>query len=1010
MSVFELTSKSIQDLPPIDSEAKRYVDKLKEEELDPSLQSAVWIAYHPANVLSRSKFSRESDDLSKSLSSSVKWKEHLFILSTLRLYICHKGVFGMKTRTSYPLIYLRDIQVEGDIHNDQFILCLGFAQWSGELEESPEPVEYLQILLTHQQSKDFFLFLYAKSALLHNSAPDHVLPQLNVPRRFVKRFESCAPTSGPNNSEAILQRYIALCDLQGVLPQTGIFLYLQNALVEGERTLDLPECFGFVEADIQRRKRPKLSTEDAISLFGAIQYNAFFHKIIAYDCFIGDELLSPIQLPLSQNREVFIVRLVRCGMTKIAAKAFARGLASIQSSPLREIVISDNSIGNDGVQAIAEAIIKSKPCLDGLVLSVCGFSSKGVKAIAEALEEHILINEGGLRVLNLSGNALGSHSGSKALVPFLSASKALKRLYLANCGVDVGTVFNAMKQNESCKVSLVDLSANRITKTSSPQMIEFIEKSKYLSNLFLAMTRPSYETVLQLFSALFVREDLTFNIDISRNNLSGILFSALQEALDCCRGPVLNIHSLDISANGFSGSQVARICDLLHRFHGLCSLDLSSNVKVRLLRDKSREAGKAIAGLLSRLQLKELIVNGDANHQLADGVLPILESLQLDKNLIKLEIRANRMSYKHFESVARALRTNQTLRVLDIDDNRASLRSLRLFLPSASNSKSLLSLHILSDVEKAAGSKAIRKELAGLVEELDQSLHRNRFIGTRDLYAEIVEGQSNLIENVREEFEREAKMIAARRKNTSIVVDGDQEDQPSFLPDWSSPQFGIPIDQCECEMLPGYVSGIPKVLVFMSRWLRMHKALDSVGVFRLAPDKNDAAVVKDELNDGTFEDTLDLHNVANNLKVWFRDLPVKLLSSVPTETFIEMESGGSAEKIIEMLPEPNISLLYWLLDLCVTFSMHSEKNKMNPQNLAIVFSPNLTNFEDLEPMKGLSAQRGLSSFLEAAINWRKHNGYTAPVSFEQTLSDITASDLRIRTLSSPLSHEDEEEE
>ncbi len=39
--------------------------------------------------------------------------------------------------------------------------------------------------------------------------------------------------------------------------------------------------------------------------------------------------------------------------------------------------------------------------------------------------------------------------------------------------------------------------------------------------------------------------------------------------------------------------------------------------------------------------------------------------------------------------------------------------------------------------------------------------------------------------------------------------------------------------------------------------------------------------------------------------------------------------------------EPFASLLYWILDLCVLISSHSAVNKMTPQNLAIVFAPNL---------------------------------------------------------------------
>ena len=52
-------------------------------------------------------------------------------------------------------------------------------------------------------------------------------------------------------------------------------------------------------------------------------------------------------------------------------------------------------------------------------------------------------------------------------------------------------------------------------------------------------------------------------------------------------------------------------------------------------------------------------------------------------------------------------------------------------------------------------------------------------------------------------------------------------------------------------------------------------------MFRVAPDADECSFVKHQLNSNEFVSCQDLHCISNLLKVWFRDLPEKLLNELP---------------------------------------------------------------------------------------------------------------------------------
>jgi len=73
----------------------------------------------------------------------------------------------------------------------------------------------------------------------------------------------------------------------------------------------------------------------------------------------------------------------------------------------------------------------------------------------------------------------------------------------------------------------------------------------------------------------------------------------------------------------------------------------------------------------------------------------------------------------------------------------------------------------------------------------------------------------------------------------------------------------------------GYEERVPAVLEMMKNYLIEHEGLEVVGIFRLAPDKDDCLWAKQQINEGEFNGCGDVNIVANLIKVFFRELPVR---------------------------------------------------------------------------------------------------------------------------------------
>uniref|UniRef100_A0AAY4CLC9 Uncharacterized protein n=1 Tax=Denticeps clupeoides TaxID=299321 RepID=A0AAY4CLC9_9TELE len=154
--------------------------------------------------------------------------------------------------------------------------------------------------------------------------------------------------------------------------------------------------------------------------------------------------------------------------------------------------------------------------------------------------------------------------------------------------------------------------------------------------------------------------------------------------------------------------------------------------------------------------------------------------------------------------------------------------------------------------------------------------------------------------------------------------------------------------QCNC-FLPQFIP----LIVEICCGLVEDMGLEYTGIYRVPGNNAVVSSLQEQLNKGTDINTAeekwqDMNVISSLLKSFFRKLPEPLFTDDKYGDFIEanrMESASSRlktmKKLIHDLPDHYFHTLKFLVCHLKTVADHSEKNKMEPRNLALVFGPTL---------------------------------------------------------------------
>ncbi|XP_028825716.1 rho GTPase-activating protein 21a isoform X3 [Denticeps clupeoides] len=162
--------------------------------------------------------------------------------------------------------------------------------------------------------------------------------------------------------------------------------------------------------------------------------------------------------------------------------------------------------------------------------------------------------------------------------------------------------------------------------------------------------------------------------------------------------------------------------------------------------------------------------------------------------------------------------------------------------------------------------------------------------------------------------------------------------------------FGVRLDDCP----PAQTNRFVPLIVEVCCKLVEERGLDYTGIYRVPGNNAAISNMQEELNRGMGDLDIqddkwrDLNVISSLLKSFFRKLPEPLFTNERYGDFIEanriedpLERLKVLKRLLHELPDHHYETLKFLSAHLKTVADNSEKNKMEPRNLAIVFGPTL---------------------------------------------------------------------
>ncbi|XP_042513787.1 rho GTPase-activating protein 5-like [Macadamia integrifolia] len=168
---------------------------------------------------------------------------------------------------------------------------------------------------------------------------------------------------------------------------------------------------------------------------------------------------------------------------------------------------------------------------------------------------------------------------------------------------------------------------------------------------------------------------------------------------------------------------------------------------------------------------------------------------------------------------------------------------------------------------------------------------------------------------------------------------------PRRSPSASQNVFGVSTESMQMSF-DSRGNSVPTILLLMQKRLYAQGGLQAEGIFRIAADNSQEEYVRDQLNRGIVPDGIDVHCLAGLIKAWFRQLPTGVLDSLSTEQVMQCQSEEEFAQLVRLLPPTEAALLDWAINLMADVVHEEHLNKMNAQNVATVFAPNMTQMVD----------------------------------------------------------------
>jgi hypothetical protein len=159
--------------------------------------------------------------------------------------------------------------------------------------------------------------------------------------------------------------------------------------------------------------------------------------------------------------------------------------------------------------------------------------------------------------------------------------------------------------------------------------------------------------------------------------------------------------------------------------------------------------------------------------------------------------------------------------------------------------------------------------------------------------------------------------------------------------EWSN--FGSALEELEegeTEIFPGLKRKIPKVLILMRQLLVEKNGLEVEEIFRKQVDEEKMMLSRAQFDQKNLLGEMTAEIVSNLIKIWFRELPVRIFD-VDMAEVLACDSEQKTLELFEKIQGKQREVALWFLDFMAEVLSKKEKNRMTSKKLGIVLAPNL---------------------------------------------------------------------
>ncbi|XP_048051929.1 NACHT, LRR and PYD domains-containing protein 12-like isoform X2 [Megalobrama amblycephala] len=435
-----------------------------------------------------------------------------------------------------------------------------------------------------------------------------------------------------------------------------------------------------------------ITAESCAALASALRSNSHLREINLSENKIRDEGVMLLSDGLKDPHcKLENLMLWGCNITAEVCDALTSALRS--NSHLRELDLSENKIGDEGLTLLSDGLKDPHCKLENLWLSQCNITAEGCAALTSALRSN-----SHLRELDLSGNKIGDEGlmllsdglkdphcklekltlnscnitveGCAALTSALRSNSHLRELYLTvNKIGDKGLMLlsDGLK-DPHCKLEKLELWMCYFAAEGCAALASALRSNSHLRELDLFMNIIGDEGLTLLSDGL---KDPNCKLEIlwlSRCKITAAGCASLTSALRSNS----HLRELDLSMNKIGGRGLTRLSDGLKDPH--CKLE-----KLKLIQCNITDKGCAAlaSALRSNSHLRELDLTVN---KIGDEGLMLLSDGLMDPNckLEKLMLSQCNITAEGCAALVSALRSNSHLRELDLSMNKIGDEGLML--------------------------------------------------------------------------------------------------------------------------------------------------------------------------------------------------------------------------------------------------------------------------------------------------------------------------------------------